>query len=119
MSIQADRNGAKLLDSSKVVQIPFHSFIDQLVTSMKKFINTPNGSTWGEHLVISSNNKTFSNIYGIEEWLYRFLAEVQCEIIISSIALHIDTLYATLQALYFPQIAQKYYKNLKKVQPIS
>ena len=69
LSIQADRNGAKLLDSSKVVLIPFHSFIDQLITSIKKFINTPNGSTWGEHLVMSSNNKTFSNIYSTKEFI--------------------------------------------------
>ena len=64
LSIQADRSGAKLLDISKIVLIPFHSFIDQLITSMKKYISSPNGSTWAEHIVMSCNNKALSNIYG-------------------------------------------------------
>ena len=64
LSVQADRNGAKLLDSSKVVLIPLHSFLDQLITSLRKYLAAPHSSSWAEHIVLTSNDKNFSNIYG-------------------------------------------------------
>ena len=64
LSTQADRNGVRLSDTDKVVLIPLHSFIDQLLTSLKKYIGSPQGSSWAEHLVLTTKNKVFSNIFG-------------------------------------------------------
>ena len=66
LSMEASKNGVKLIDSSKVMVIPQHSFIDQLITNMRKYIAAPHGTTWAEHIVISHNSRNLSNLYGIK-----------------------------------------------------
>lgn len=80
LAIEAEKNGVNFQDTNKVVLLPFYPFLDNVYEMISKYIKNPHFSSWAEFIVVTGNDRQFSNMFGIIVLNNSILAQVHGKI---------------------------------------